>query len=375
MKNPPMKILLVDDMDIIMDIIISHLETMGKDFIYLKAHNGREACKMALQAKPNLIIMDWEMPQMNGIDALQHLKKNNTTKDIPVIISSGFSDSINVQEALESGAIDYIRKPIDPIELIARVKSVLTLNSTFEALKQKQLELELEQQKVNRILDGILPSKIVDEIKQTGTSKPQLYKCASVMFADLVGFTVKSKKMSPKRLINELNDIFSSFDQISTKNKCTRIKTIGDAYLMVSGLPETDSDHAFNMIKSAFEFRDFIIARNEISPIKWELRIGISSGDVIGSLVGFENYLFDVFGETVNTASRIQHKCKPNTIAISEFTYLLTLTDFTVKHMGDVKLKGINDIEIFEVIDYYKEPMQDENLSKPKKNKKKVTIE
>ncbi|TLX74966.1 adenylate/guanylate cyclase domain-containing response regulator [Labilibacter sediminis] len=345
------KVLLVDDMDIIMDIMISHLEMMGEEFIFLKASNGREACKIAQQAQPDLIIMDWEMPQMNGIEALALLKKNSLTKDIPVIISSGFSESTNVREALETGAIDYIRKPIDSIELIARVRSVLTLTSSFTALKEKKIELEQERQKVNKILHGIIPPKVLKEIKETGHSKPKRYKDATVMFTDLVGFTEKTTKMSPKRLINELNDIFSSFDKIITKNSCTRIKTIGDAYLSVSGLPEENKDHAKNMMKAAIELRDYIRNRNKTNQLQWEITTGINSGDIIGSLIGLDNYLFDIFGKNVNTAARIQNQCSPMGIFVSDSTYQLTKNDYRYKEIGKVSLKGMNNIVLHQIID------------------------
>ncbi len=351
MSNSKIKILLVDDMDIIIDIIISHLKTIGQDFIYLKAHNGRDACKIASQNIPDLIIMDWEMPKMNGIDALGLLKKNKLLKDIPVIISSGFSDSINVRKAMDAGAIDYIRKPIDSIELIARVKSVLTLQNNFNELKKKQIEFEIEKSKVEKMLEGLMPAKILEEIKQTGTSRPKRYKNASVIFIDLVDFTIKSKQMSPKRLINELNDIFSSFDKIMTKNQCTRIKTIGDAYLAVCGLPEEDAQHHQKIINAAFLCMEFITRRNTFNPIKWELRIGINSGDIIGSLIGFENYLFDVFGETVNTASRIQSHINPMVIACGKNTYEQTKNDYIFESCGNPNLKGLGEVGIYRIIE------------------------
>ncbi len=350
MEKEATKILLVDDMSIIIDIIISHLNEMGQDFIYLKANNGRDACKLAVQSNPDLIIMDWEMPKMTGIDALCLLKKNERTKDIPVIISSGFSDAKNVRQALETGAVDYIRKPIDPIELIARVRSVLALNSSIRALKQKQIELENESLKVEKILTGIIPEKIFNDIKINGESKPHRYKNSSVMFADLVGFTEKTCCMSPKRLINELNDIFSAFDKIIKKHKCTRIKTIGDAYLAVSGLPEENKNHAISLVKAAIDFRNYILKRNENHHTKWDITIGINSGDIIGSLIGYENYLFDIFGETVNTAARIESQCNPMDIALSSTTYNLTKDDFNFINKGFVSLKGMKQTAIYNCI-------------------------
>ncbi|SMO74440.1 Adenylate cyclase, class 3 [Saccharicrinis carchari] len=350
MTPSSLKILLVDDMAIILDIIILHLDTMNQDFTYLKANDGRSACKIAQQSKPDLILMDWEMPKMNGIDALMLMKKNESIKDIPVIIMSSFTD---VRKALEAGAVDYIKKPIDPTELIARVQSAINLTQSFKALIEKQEELELERQKVERILKGLLPPKILEEIKETGNSKPKRYKNATVMFTDLVGFTAKTTSMSPKRLINELNDIFSSFDKIITKNRCTRIKTIGDAYLVASGLPEEDENHASNIIRAAIEFRQFILERNMLSSIKWEITTGINSGEIVGSLIGLENYLFDIFGENVNTASRIQHQCSPMDIAVSTSTYELTSEDFIFEKQGVVSLKGMNKMEIYNVMNVY----------------------
>ncbi|MCW3788572.1 adenylate/guanylate cyclase domain-containing protein [Plebeiibacterium sediminum] len=347
MVQDSIKILIVDDMSIIIDIIISHLDEMGQNFIYLKASNGRDACKIALQSNPDLIIMDWEMPKMTGIDALSLLKKKEQTKNIPVIISSGFSDAKNVRQALETGAIDYIRKPIDPIELIARVRSVLALSSSINALRQKQIELEREQEKVEKILKGIIPEKIFNEVKESGYSKPQRYKNASVMFTDLVGFTQKTCCMSPKRLIDELNDIFSAFDRIISNHNCTRIKTIGDGYLAVSGLPQSDENHAINLVCAAIDFRNYIIQRNKTHRTNWEITIGINSGDIIGSLIGYENYLFDIFGENVNTASRIQGQCTPMDIAVSESTYNLTKHAFNYQSKGVVNLKGMRGIQIY----------------------------
>lgn len=175
------------------------------------------------------------------------------------------------------------------------------------------------------------------------------------MFTDLVGFTQKTTTMSPKRLINELNDIFSSFDKIISKYNCTRIKTIGDAYLAVAGLPETDESHAKHLIQAAIEFRQFILERNMINPIKWEITIGINSGSIIGSLIGLENYLFDVFGENVNTASRIQTHCSPMCIAVSGYTYNLTRNDFSFKKEGTFTFKGIKTIDIYHVMDVFSE--------------------
>jgi len=347
------KLLLVDDMDVILDVIIIHLDEFEQNFEYVRASNGREACKLALLEQPDLILMDWEMPVMNGIEALGILKKNARTKDIPVVILSGFTESDNVKVALETGALDYIRKPIDSVELIARVRSVLVLNSAFEALKKKSRELVIEREKVEKILRGVIPSQVINEIKDSGQIKPKRYKHASVMFADLVGFTQKTNKMSPKRLIDELNDIFSAFDRIVANNNCTRIKTIGDAYLAVAGLPIEDDDHAKNLVNAAIEFRRFIAQRNKTKNIEWDLTVGVNSGSIIGSLIGHENFLFDIFGDSVNVAARLQGQCLPMRIAISESTYYGVYKYYNCSLKGNVEMKGVGSMNVYNIIDDY----------------------
>ena len=350
-----MKILIVDDMRIITELVASLLGELRDDFIYIKASNGKEACRMAQTKKPDLIIMDWEMPEMSGYDALVKIKKNETTKDIPVIISSGFSESENIKQALEAGAIDYIRKPIDGIELIARVRSVLTLSSTYNKLKEQSQLLNKERQRTENILRGYLPGPLVDEILNQGFSKPKRYKNVSVLFADLVDFTSSTNLMSTKRLFDELNDIFPAFDKIMDYHSCTKIKTIGDAYLSTCGLPIADPKHAIKLVSAAIDMRNYIEYRNSINPTKWTIRIGINSGDVFGGLIGKSYYHFDIFGDTINTAARMQQNSEPMQINISHETDKLIQKDFTTIERVPMKVKGKGVQKMYYVLKYSNE--------------------
>jgi adenylate cyclase len=174
---------------------------------------------------------------MTGIDALIRIKRNESTQDIPILIASAFSDSKNIYQALQAGAIDYIRKPIDSVELIARVRSVLTLSSAFNKLKEQRALLQEERQRNEQILKGYLPEQIVAEIADQGYAKPQRHKHTTILFADLVDFTTNTNSMSAKRLFDELNEIFPAFDKLTRFNNCIKIKTIGDAYVAACGLP------------------------------------------------------------------------------------------------------------------------------------------
>ncbi|MBN2166728.1 MAG: response regulator [Marinilabiliaceae bacterium] len=334
------KILIVDDMRIIIELVASLLDDLNENFTILKASNGKEACRMAQTHKPDLIIMDWEMPEMSGFDALIKIKKNESTKDIPIIISSGFSESENIKLALEAGAIDYIRKPIDGIELIARVRSVLTLSSTYNKLKEQSVLLNQERQRTENILRGYLPDNLANEILHHGFSKPKRYKNVSILFADLVDFTSNTNLMSPKKMFDELNDIFPAFDDIMSFHNCIKIKTIGDAYLSACGMGDGNEDHAVKLASAAIDMRNYINYRNSISSQKWEIRIGINSGDIFGGLIGKNYYHFDIFGDTINTAARMQQNSEPMQINLSYDTNQQIQKSFKTIERLPIKVKG-----------------------------------
>lgn len=334
------KILIVDDMRIISELIASLLNELNEPFQYLFAMNGKEACKMAHAARPDLVIMDWEMPEMSGYEALQRMKKNDALKDIPVIISSGFTESENIRLALEAGAIDYIRKPIDGIELIARVRSVLALTSAYNKLREQTVLLNHERQRTHNIIKGYLPESVVKEILNDGFVKPRRYKEVSVLFADLVDFTTTTNSMSPKCMFNELNSLFPAFDEIMHYHGCEKIKTIGDAYLASCGFPEAEPLHAVKLARAAVDMINFVSLRNKKHPTRWRLRIGIHSGDMFAGLIGRENYHFDVFGDTINTAARMQQHADPMQINLSEKTNELVRDYFKTIERVPLKVKG-----------------------------------
>lgn len=197
-----------------------------------------------------------------------------------------------------------------------------------------------EKKKNEELLLNILPPKIVSELKSTGSSKPEHFENVSVMFTDFQNFTSKTEKMSPDLIISELNDIFSNFDIIIDQFGCTRIKTIGDSYLTVCGLPEKDTDHAEKLVNCGLAFIDYLNKRNETSEIKWKMRIGINSGAVTAGIVGTKKYLYDIFGDTVNTASRMESNSEPMRINISEATKKLVDNKFTVEERKSVAVKG-----------------------------------
>ena len=187
------------------------------------------------------------------------------------------------------------------------------------------------------------PAKVVQDLKNKGRTDPEGFEHVSVFFSDIAKFTNISSKLDPKVLISELNEMFTAFDDIMIKNQCERIKTIGDAYMAVCGMPQKNEKHAENMVNAAIEIRDYMHKKNNNSDLNWEIRIGIHSGRVVGGVVGVRKYIYDVFGDTINTTSRMESHSEPMRINVSETTYLL-LKDrfsFTPREPMEIKGKGV----------------------------------
>jgi len=192
---------------------------------------------------------------------------------------------------------------------------------SFLRMKRANKIIGIERDKNEQLLLNTLPIKVVNDLKVNGKSDPQKFKEVTVCFADIVGFTQISSKLDPKQLINELNDIYTDFDEIMIKYDCERIKTMGDAYLAVCGMPQKNEKHAEMMLRSAVEIIEHIKKRNETSKIEWKLRLGMHSGQVVGGIVGVKKYIYDVFGDTINTASRMESYSEPMHVNLSEQTY------------------------------------------------------
>ena len=204
-----------------------------------------------------------------------------------------------------------------------------------------------EKKKSEQLLLNILPVRIASQLKKDGKTEPEWFDNVTIFFSDIVGFTNTSSKLDPKVLINELNDIFTSFDNIMEKHSCERIKTIGDAYFAVCGLPIENVHHAANILRASIEIIGFINERNKNSEIKWEIRVGVHSGKVVGGVVGVKKYIYDLFGDTVNTASRMESYSEPMKINVSEHTYELVKDEFSFIKRDSINVKGKDKIDMY----------------------------
>ena len=196
------------------------------------------------------------------------------------------------------------------------------VNNLESQILNRTAQINLERKKSDALLANILPKYVINDLKEKGFSEPRSLENISVMFTDFVGFTKISQEISATKLIEELNEIFSEFDRITESHASERIKTIGDAYMCVSGLEHSAQSPQRNLISIALRMIAFLENRNQQNELEWHLRLGIASGDSVAGIVGQTKYLFDLFGDAVNTAARMESYSEPQSINIDQKTYL-----------------------------------------------------
>jgi class 3 adenylate cyclase len=199
------------------------------------------------------------------------------------------------------------------------------------------------------LLENILPVKIAQQLKKTGHTEPVYIESATVLFADFVGFTRISSTMSPKALIERLDECFSLFDQIIDKYGLEKIKTIGDAYMCAGGVTNSTPEHAILSTRAALDMRDAILdmAVSQTTAVKWNVRIGLHTGALVAGVIGKKRFAYDIWGDTVNTASRMESASEPGRVNISRVTHDLIYRHFECEPRGEREVKGKGLVEMF----------------------------
>jgi adenylate cyclase len=211
--------------------------------------------------------------------------------------------------------------------------------------------LNQERRKSDRLLLNILPESVAEELKRNDRVEPLEYERASVLFTDFVGFTNTSEKLTPHELIGELSTCFARFDEIAKRHGLEKIKTIGDAYMAVGGIPRVNRTHAVDCVRTALELQDYLAelrATRQASGLPaWELRIGINTGPLVAGVIGTEKFAYDVWGDTVNTASRLESSGVASRVNISAATYEAVKDFIECEYRGLVKAKSKGEIEMY----------------------------
>jgi PAS domain S-box-containing protein len=215
-----------------------------------------------------------------------------------------------------------------------------------QRVEERTEQLSMEKKKSDDLLLNILPEEVAEELKQKGSSEARQYENVTVMFTDFVNFTGISELLSPKDLVAEIDKCFKAFDQIIEKHGLEKIKTIGDAYLAVCGLPNEDPQHALKAMRAAVEIRDLMTKQKEKGG-KFDIRIGLNSGPLVAGIVGFKKFAYDIWGDTVNTAARMEQHSETGKINISGTTYALVKDAFSFTPRGKIGAKNKGEIDMY----------------------------
>jgi PAS domain S-box-containing protein len=474
-------ILLVDDTPNNLRLISGLLKDKGYEV--RAVISGRMAITAAQASPPDLILLDICMPEMNGYEVCQELKADGRTRHIPVIFISALDDVFDKVKAFDAGGVDYITKPFQVEEVLARVKLHLTLQrlqgqlqqqnaqlqqqiyerqqaeekyrsvlenaiegffqtdtrgkfltanpslvkiygydsiddllanlsadqlyvrpgrraelnaylsqydvaSDFESQvyrkdgnkiwisentrivrdekgqplyyegmvqditerRRTEAELYRQRQETERLLLSIMPQSIAERLKRKSTTIADSYPCVTVLFADIVDFTQLSTRLSPSTLVESLNQIFSEFDRLAELYGLEKIKTIGDEYMVAGGLPDPKIDHADAIADLAITMQQSMAQFQSALGEPFRLRIGINSGPVVAGVIGTKKLAYDLWGETVNLASRMQSQGISGKIQVAPAAYRLLCDRYQFEERGMTEIKGFGQIETYWLI-------------------------
>ncbi|SFH67021.1 adenylate/guanylate cyclase domain-containing protein [Albimonas pacifica] len=230
---------------------------------------------------------------------------------------------------------------------VSRLKETEAMIDSYVALTERRnRELEREKVQVEKLLLNIMPRTVYDEYKTFGSVAPRLFEPVSVIMLDFVGFTEMAASADPTTTVAELNDLFTAFDRIGEMHGCERIKTIGDCYMAVAGLPHANPEHTLSAARCASKMIRYLHRRNQTHPHRWRARIGLASGPVVGSVVGVQKYVYDVFGPAVNLAARLQALSDPMEITVCESAAADLSEEFALLRPRTSRMKGFGAVSV-----------------------------
>jgi class 3 adenylate cyclase len=338
-------VLVVDDSETNRDILARRLTREGYEV--QTASDGALALEAVSLRRFDLVLLDIMMPGLNGYQVLERLKTTPELRDIPVIMISALDEVEGIVRCIEMGAEDYLPKPFNPVILRARVGASLEKKRLRDREQAYLAQLRVEREKSERLLLNILPSAIAERLKEDQGIIAESFTEATILFSDVVGFTQMSARITPVELVYLLNEIFSAFDELATRHGLEKIKTIGDAYMVAAGLPERRADHAEAMAEMGLDMQAALDAFNRARGTTLNIRTGINTGPVVAGIIGTSKFIYDLWGDAVNTASRMESHSIPGRIQVTEATYERLRHAYLLEPRGTINIKGKGDMPTY----------------------------
>ncbi len=339
------KILIVDDQEA--NVLLLERMLRGAGYVSITSTmDPGEVCELHRKNRYDLILLDLQMPGMDGFQVMEGLKEIETDGYLPVLVITAQPD--HKLRALKAGAKDFVSKPFDLAEVLVRVHNMLEVRLLHLETKKLYDRVVAEQKMSERLLLNVLPHSIAERLK----GRPEVtadgfteviadsFTEVTVLFADIVEFTKFSEGVSAEVLVDVLNDIFTRFDNIADNRGLEKIKTIGDAYMAAAGLPVPVADHAIRAAHMALDMIEAMDRFNEHSRYKLKVRIGIDTGAVVAGVIGKRKFLYDLWGDVVNTASRMESHGVAGRIQVTDSTRQRLSEPFMLEERGAIDVKG-----------------------------------
>ena len=286
-----------------------------------------------------ILLIDIDCNSFEGFEIFKTIKEISVIKNIYILVITNNSNSgVNMVKGLNEGAIDYITKPFNPNLILAKVEVYKTLF--------------YKDQRINQLLNNIFPETVLEDLNKNGKFSPKRVENGVILFTDFVNFSQKSTKIKPLQLLKKLEYYFTQFDEISGRYKLEKIKTIGDSYMVIGGVTEKNNEPAIRACLAALEIRDFIKNEKSLAMAMksdyWEIRIGIHMGPLVAGIIGTKKFSFDVWGDSVNIASRAEQNALPNSINVTDSIAKNIESYFEIHSRGKIEIsKRGGNVQMF----------------------------
>ena len=331
-------ILVVEDCNVVRSKILKSLKRVGH--AVLGAESGQSCLEILRTQDVDIVLLDIMMPEMDGYQVLEIIRNDKGLRHIPVIVISALNDVESVLRSMKLDADDHLFKPFEQDLLQARINECLQKKRRHDQENAYLLDLLNERERSERLLLNVLPQSVADRLKKNEPVIADRFESATVLFADLVDFTADWDQRPPVEMVAVLRAVFSFFDQLAKQNGVEKIKTIGDAYMAVGGLIDSDRHHAEAIAETALAMQSGIARFLKQDGCPYQLRIGIDTGPVVAGVIGTSKLSYDLWGDTVNTASRMQYHGPAGCIQVTAAAYECLKAGYLFEERGMIDVKG-----------------------------------
>ncbi len=340
-----MRILIVEDDKDSQKLLERILQKENYDVVI--ADDGNMAWDIIEREDIRMVITDWQMPQMGGVELCKKIRQKTTSGYVYIILVTSKEGKADLVHAMDAGADDYVTKPFNKGELLARVRSGQRIIKLEQAILAKNQELFIEKEKSERLLLSIFPKFIAERLKQDQGPIADSFTETSILFAGINDFSSLVAQKTPAEVVDLLGQVFSAFDRLTEQYGLEKIKTLGDIYIAAAGVPVPRPDHAEAVADLAFAMQEEIVRFDAGLGAPLQLRVGIDSGPVVAGVIGTAKLAYDIWGDAVSTAAQMEAYGLAGSIQVTSETYERLQKNFVFEERGEFYVQGKGNISTY----------------------------